>query len=232
VKISDLGLTIKLRKNKVLKHLAGTAGYWAPEIVKKAGTYKVSDYWSFGVFLYEMIKGKRPRCNCRKGTREWCPFGQKPSMEENAKHKDGVLKIELEYNPKYFTQESIDLLGRLFEVDPKQRLGAKGTEEIKSHAYFDPINWNQLATGEIDPPFVPDPHAVHANSIGEVGEFNKNKYRKMKLTPDDHKNYHNFTYTSDSGLEIELTDALIKMDNPPELSDPQTANPEGCCCFL
>jgi hypothetical protein len=37
VKISDLGLTIKLRKNKILKHLAGTAGYWAPEIVAKQG---------------------------------------------------------------------------------------------------------------------------------------------------------------------------------------------------
>jgi hypothetical protein len=40
VKISDLGLTIKLR-NKPLKHLAGTGGYWAPEIVMKEGTYKV-----------------------------------------------------------------------------------------------------------------------------------------------------------------------------------------------
>jgi len=232
VKISDLGLTIKLRKNKVLKHLAGTAGYWAPEIVKKAGTYKVSDYWSFGVFLFEMLRGKRPRCNCRKGTKEWCPFGQKPSMEENAKSKDGNLKIELDYPPDYFTPEIRDLLSKLFEVDPKLRLGVRGADEIKSHPYFDPINWNQLIAGEIEPPFVPDPHTVHANSIGEVGEFNKNKYRKIKLTGDDHKHYRNFTYTSDRALEEELTQALIKIDNPPEISEQQPLHTDGCCCLL
>ena len=41
VRISDMGLSVKLRPGKVLRHLAGTAGYWAPEIVAKTGTYKV-----------------------------------------------------------------------------------------------------------------------------------------------------------------------------------------------
>ena len=43
-KISDLGLAVKLRPDKLLKHLAGTAGYWAPEIIAKSGTYKTSDW--------------------------------------------------------------------------------------------------------------------------------------------------------------------------------------------
>jgi serine/threonine protein kinase len=32
VKISDLGLTVKLHPDIPLRHCAGTAGYWSPEV--------------------------------------------------------------------------------------------------------------------------------------------------------------------------------------------------------
>jgi len=63
VVISDLGLTIKLRRHKLLKHLAGTVGYWSPEVLSKAGTYKASDSWSYGVMLYEMLSVLRMRAD-------------------------------------------------------------------------------------------------------------------------------------------------------------------------
>jgi len=135
-KISDLGLAVKLRPDKVLKHLAGTAGYWAPEVVMKTGTFKVSDFWSFGTFLYEMINGKRPQCKCSKGTLEWCPFGQTPAMEANALHDDGILKIEIEYHSSRFSPEAKDLLEKLFVTDPRKRLGSNGCHEIKEHPFF------------------------------------------------------------------------------------------------
>jgi serine/threonine protein kinase len=185
VKISDLGLTIKLRKNKVLKHLAGTAGYWAPEIVMKTGTYKASDFWSFGVFLYEMLAGRRPRCKCGKKGDDWCPFGQKRLMEENA-IKEGALanlRIEVDYPPDKFSLEARDLLQKLFIVDASKRLGAGGAHEIKQHPYFSSIDWHRLEALDVKVPFLPDARTVNANSIGEVGEFNKGKFKKIKITP-------------------------------------------------
>jgi len=201
----------------------------------KTGTYKVSDYWSFGTFLYEMIAGKRPSCNCAKKTPEWCPFGQKRQMEENALRDDGILRIEVEYPTDKFSPEAKDLFDKLFMVDPKKRLGANGVEEIKQHPYFSQIDWSRLTSQQIDPPFVPDTRTVNAVSIGEVGEFNKGKFKKVKLTPDDEKQYESFTWLSDEWVQEELTEALRKQDNPPPQPPNQQNNAKSSntsCCSL
>jgi serine/threonine protein kinase len=157
-KISDLGLAIKLKKNKTLKHLAGTPGYWAPEIMQKTGTYKQSDFWSFGVFLYEMLEGKRPRCVCEKEG-EWCTFSspkRQKQEEETAASGKGQHKIDVEYPASAFTAEAKDLISRLLIVDPAKRLGAGGPNEIKKHPYFAEIDWARLANWDSEAPFIPD----------------------------------------------------------------------------
>jgi len=219
----------------VLKHLAGTAGYWAPEIVMKTGTYKVSDYWSWGVFLYEMMNGKRPRCKCQKKTLEWCPFGQTPAMEQNALKEDGILRIEVDYPPNKFSPEARDLLEKLFVIDPTKRLGAAGSHEIKEHPFFKGMDWERLLNREIEPPFIPAARTANWNSIGEVGEFSKRKFKKVKLTEEDEKNYQDFFYCSEEGVQQELVEALIKMDNPPErpiIDNKQNGQNPGCCNIL
>lgn len=238
VKISDLGLTIKLRKNKVLKHLAGTAGYWAPEIVMKTGTYKQSDWWSFGTFLYEMLAGKRPKCTCNKKSNEWCPFGQNRSMEENALKEEGILKLDVTYPPDIFDKHARDLCERLFVVDPKSRLGANGADEIKNHSFFQDIDWEKLSALEVTPPFIPDQRTVYADSIGGVGDMPKGKFKKVKIEAADEASYQGFTYTSIEGVEKELVEALKKIDCPNKDTN-QTTNGDsqqdaqgGCCIIL
>jgi len=181
-----------------------------------------------------MINGKRPRCKCQKKSLEWCPFGQTPSMEQNALKDEGILKLEVEYPASKFSPECKDLLEKLFVVDPKKRLGAGGAHEIKEHPFFKEIDWEQLQSLAVTPPFVPDARTVHANSIGEVGEFPKRKFRKVKLTPEDEKNYENFTYISEEGVQEELVTALLKQDNPPATSEIGHAKPtgDGGCCLV
>jgi len=210
VKISDLGLATKLKKNKILKHLAGTAGYWAPEIVSKAGTFKTSDYWSFGVFIYEMLTGKRPRCTCGEKTKEWCPFGQRRNMDTIAQSSDGILKLDIEYPPEKINNVTKDLLQKLFTVDPSKRLGTNGAFEIKAHPYFANIDWVKLQKLEISPPIIPDNRTVHAQSIAEVGEFDENKFKNVKLTPEDESFYANWTFNNEEWVQQELAVALKK----------------------
>ena len=44
----------------------------------------------------------------------------------------------------------------MFQIkSPKDRLGANGFDEIKSHPFFSQINWENLKKKEIAPPFIP-----------------------------------------------------------------------------
>lgn len=96
------------------------------------------------------------------------------------------------------------------------------------------MNWEALAAGEVEPPFVPDPRTVNANSIGEVGEFNNNKWKKLKLTEEDEKFYEAFTYTSEKGVEEELLQAIIKQDQQllEEGNKPKENKSSTSCCII
>ena len=44
---------------------------------------------------------------------------------------------------------------RLLEKNPKDRLGATSSEEIKNHPWFEKVNWGALTSHSIKAPFVP-----------------------------------------------------------------------------
>jgi len=234
-KISDLGLTVQLRPGKDIKHLAGTAGYWAPEIISRRGTYKVSDFWSFGVFLYEMLYGRLPKCRCdlskKENSSDWCPFGDDLQEEDNSIKETGRLHLKIKYPEDVFTPEAIDLLKRLFVVDPKQRLGAKrGAAELKEHPYFAPIDWHRLGALQTVPPFLPAENAVNAKNLDEVGEFRKSKFHKIKVTETDEKFYEAFDFLSPQSLQEELVRALQYIDEFERKKKEQ--KPSSCCVVL
>ncbi|GLT89790.1 hypothetical protein SLE2022_077610 [Rubroshorea leprosula] len=62
-KLSDFGLA-RLGPPEGLTHIStavvGTMGYAAPEYVQTGRLTSKSDVWSYGVFLYELITGRRP----------------------------------------------------------------------------------------------------------------------------------------------------------------------------
>mmetsp|Transcript_6439 Transcript_6439/g.15564 ORF Transcript_6439/g.15564 Transcript_6439/m.15564 type:complete len:586 (-) Transcript_6439:327-2084(-) len=249
VKISDLGLAVKLpkSKDKVLKHLAGTPGYWAPELLAKVGTFKQSDYWSFGVLLYQMLVGRRVpnpldhdrgrshRSNRKKKTVEpnekWSPFARgscEAAAKQDPEMKNIVVKIKY---PDFFDEPTVDLLKKLFTVDYKKRLGAGSCEEIKNHKYFSDICWPELQRLQKKPPFVPENHVIHAQTIAEVGEFDSADLKKIKYTEeDDLKYYKDFAYVNREAFYEEVVDAFKR-----ELERPEQVKPnmnEGTCCAI
>ena len=48
-----------------------------------------------------------------------------------------------------------DLIGKLLEKNPKDRLGYHGTKEIKGHPWFKTIQWENILNKKLTAPFIP-----------------------------------------------------------------------------
>lgn len=103
----------------------------------EGGYGKEIDWWSLGVLIYEMICG-------------YPPFYDKS--------KEKLFQLIKHPNVKYpndISLESIDFLQKIFVVNPKKRLGGKGSFEIKKHPFFRGTDWNDILALKVKPPFMP-----------------------------------------------------------------------------
>ncbi|CAN1134147.1 Serine/threonine-protein kinase AtPK2/AtPK19 [Linum perenne] len=139
VMLTDFGLAKEFDENTRSNSMCGTVEYMAPEIIQGKGHDKAADWWSVGVLLYEMLTGKPPFIG---GNREKI---QKKIVTE---------KMKL---PTFLSSEAHSLLKGL-QKESSRRLGCgdKGSQEIKNHKWFKPINWKKLETREVQPSFLPN----------------------------------------------------------------------------
>jgi serine/threonine-protein kinase RIM15 len=97
------------------------------------------DWWAVGVVLYEFLYG-------------FPPF----HAETPEKVFDNVVSRRINWHEDEvdIPPEAHDLMDRLMCTNPAQRLGARGADEVKQHAFFAGIDWNNLTA---DPAaFIPD----------------------------------------------------------------------------
>lgn len=138
--ITDFGLSKEaLSQDSKTYSFCGTVEYMAPEVVNRRGHGTPADWWSLGVLMFEMITGNLP----------FQGQNRKETMTQ-------ILKAKLSM-PQFLSTEAQSLLRALFKRNPANRLGAgpDGIEEIKRHAFFATINWDELMRREIAPPFKP-----------------------------------------------------------------------------
>lgn len=125
----------------------GTPDYLAPEILLGTGHGYASDWWSVGVILFELIAGIPPFT------------ARLPEMIF-----DNILnrKIPWPHIPDDMSHEAKDIIGRFLIQDPVLRLGAKGASEVKAHAFFKKIDWENLALQKAA--FIPQPKSADDTS--------------------------------------------------------------------
>lgn len=162
IKITDFGLS--KQTDGITYTLAGTPEYLAPEILEDRGHTKAIDWWSVGILLYEMLSGKPPFTNKERNMID-------------------IKKMILENKPKfpsYFSKNSIDIIKKFLNNDPSKRLGVRSFNDVKSHPFFEGIDWNDLLQYKIQPPIF---------SRGNGNNKNEN-IKKMEETEDgcDSKN--------------------------------------------
>ncbi|KAK1559782.1 hypothetical protein Q3G72_018204 [Acer saccharum] len=140
----------------------GTHEYLAPEIIKGEGHGSAVDWWTFGIFLHELLYGKTPF----KGS------GNRATLFN-------VVGQQLRFPESPSTSyASRDLIRGLLVKEPQHRLGVKrGATEIKQHPFFEGVNWALIRCST--PPEVPRPmepeHPVKFGAAEPVGVTSSSK---------------------------------------------------------
>lgn len=60
IRISDLGLAIKVAEGDPIRGRVGTVGYMAPEVINNERYGMSPDWWGLGCLIYEMTAGRSP----------------------------------------------------------------------------------------------------------------------------------------------------------------------------
>ncbi|CAH9135220.1 unnamed protein product [Cuscuta epithymum] len=118
----------------------GTHEYLAPEIIKGEGHGSAVDWWTFGIFLYELLFGKTPFRGSDNRATLFNVVGQPLRFPESP-----VVSFSAR-----------DLIRGLLVKEPQNRLAYKrGATEIKQHPFFEGVNWALIRCAS--PPEVPPP---------------------------------------------------------------------------
>ncbi|KAJ4799267.1 Protein kinase G11A [Rhynchospora pubera] len=118
----------------------GTHEYLAPEIIKGEGHGSAVDWWTFGIFLYELLFGKTPFKGSRNRATLFNVVGQQLRFPESP-----IVSFSAR-----------DLIRGLLVKDPQHRLAYKrGATEIKQHPFFEGVNWALIRCAS--PPEIPKP---------------------------------------------------------------------------
>jgi len=204
IKLSDFGLAkvsdkIFFKKEKINDFkpnshqknysCVGTAFYVAPEVLNQKGYGPEIDWWSVGVIFYEMLVGYAPFCS--KETSEVCykVLNWKKYLKIPSKTK--------------ISREAEDLIMKLIN-NSNERLGLRGSEEIKSHPFFKGLDWDNIRNTKA--PFIPNLKNDYDNSYFETYKIKEPFYPPMKKRPKRKDiEYMGYTYKENSYNDITIS---------------------------
>jgi serine/threonine protein kinase len=137
------------RQHHVRDCPVGTCNYTAPEVIRGEPPTEASDYWSFGVILFEMLFG-------------YAPFAGKSTQETLLRilHWQKALRF-----PRGATPEAVDIIRHLI-CAKEQRFGF---EQIAAHPFCTGFNFVHVEMNH--PPMVPVlTHPMDTNHFDEIVE--------------------------------------------------------------
>eukprot|EP00808_Paulinella_micropora_P009450 g6150.t1 len=138
LKVTDFGFAKNISAGRTWT-LCGTPDYLAPEIVGGKGHGKGVDWWTVGVFIYEMLAS-------------YAPFYDEDPMKTYQKIVNGDITF-----PSHFSKDATSLVKKLLHRKPIRRLGVTkgGATLIKKHPWFKSHDWDALLEKKLSPPMVP-----------------------------------------------------------------------------
>ena len=194
--LTDFGISIKSNTD-VSNDFCGTPGYMAPErLWDKENIGFESDYFSLGVILYELIMKERP-------FKETCKSHMIAEFEKKTVH--------LKSNEEGEYEDLCDLINKLLIINPYNRLGYKGIEEIKRHEFFKEYEnkWDKLYNKTFPSPLVKFLNKEYKKDFikASIKEENKNFVNEEEknnnfIEDNDQVLFKNFTFIHKEFINI------------------------------
>ncbi|XP_011181755.1 rho-associated protein kinase 1 isoform X2 [Zeugodacus cucurbitae] len=194
LKLADFGTCMRMGPNGLVvsSNAVGTPDYISPEVLQSQGVDneygRECDWWSVGIFLYEMLVGDTP-------------FYADSLVGTYGKIMDH--KNSLSFPAEVEISESAKSLMRAFLTDRTQRLGRHGIDEIKAHPFFKNDTWTFDNIRDSVPPVVPelssDDDTRNFEDI-DRDESPEEVFPTPKSFDGNHLPFIGFTYTGDYQL--------------------------------
>lgn len=119
IKLIDFGLSLTTTKCYSNK-LCGSPLYMAPEIIRHKLYTKVSDLWSFGIVMFEMLYG-------------YNPFHKKTTFYDFSEYIKTNFSILPTKQSQTLSKDALDLMHRLLEIEYIKRIS---WEDFYDHSFF------------------------------------------------------------------------------------------------
>lgn len=183
----EVGNIKSVEKIVEAKSLVGTPDYTPPEIILSQPHSFSADFWSLGIIIYEMVYGVTP-------------FHGETEQEIFANVLKGQYTF---YDSPEISKELKDLIAKLLNPNPEERLGSSDSYEILSHPWFESINFNDLTI--LEPPFIPDTSGGPSNEYFEerYSFQDKNDLDIMQeIQHAERQMFHSVSFDSDEEDEV------------------------------
>lgn len=138
LKIADFGFAKKVEFKTYT--LCGTPEYIAPEVLLNKGHGKGVDWWTLGIFIFEMLAGEPP-------------FVDDDPMGIYQQVLSGTIEFTRGYD-----KHAKSLTKKLLTSDLTKRYGClrAGSKDIKKSKWFRDLDFDKLMKKELEPPITPE----------------------------------------------------------------------------
>ncbi|KAG8288455.1 Beta-adrenergic receptor kinase 2 [Homalodisca vitripennis] len=145
-------------------------------------------------------------------------MGHSPFRQHKTKDKHEIDRMTLTMNvelPESFSRELRTLLEGLLMRDIDKRLGCRGqgADEVKEHPFFAGLDWQQVYIQKYTPPLIPPRGEVNAADAFDIGSFDEEDTKGIKLTDADQDLYKNFPLVISERWQNEVAETVFETIN-------------------
>ncbi|KAL6867813.1 kinase-like domain-containing protein [Trichoderma novae-zelandiae] len=188
----------------------GMPEYPAPEILRDQSRSGAADWWTLGIFLYEMLTG--------------LPLFFDESTDEIRRKIVGSEPIQL---PADLPPDARDIITKLLGREPDSRLGAKErASEVKVHPFFADVDWDRLRQRKYTPSFKPDfsigdftQHGVDDPHRQAPKDLYKERFSMRQMLLEDPEAESNLDMDISLGDEAAVAPESIQTASVPKVDD-------------